>query len=911
MSANVVEILVKDRDEAKPDLTDLKARLAELGTTVETARANVDDADAAATLDKLKAQLIDLGKRTGNPKISLQGAVRAEAQIHAVEASLDRLGAREDEAKVKTSGLGSAFANLRSSLIPAFGEMSMFQKAMAGLNIATTFAEPLLAGVAVAAGGLASGLTAAGAGLGVFAVVAKSALSGASTAAASAAQAQTAYGSAVQAANLKYAQAVGAATTAQQRQAAAVARTDAVQSAALTRAQSLKAAYSGMSSAQVQLSKTITEAKNAWQGFVSANTAGVSQILSQGIGLLPRVFQLMQPFLPPVEKALSGLVRDLSAAIAPAQHFSNAMEMVAHHSGQILDPRGAGGLAKFIQLLSQNAGPAITKIGTALGHIGTGIAGILSAFMPMAQEMLSGLDKITAKFAQWGQTLSGHSGFKSMMQMFRTETPMAVGVLKNLGGIIKTVVSDMTGLSGVGNSKMLLQIAEPFTSLLKVLLKANPELVRFGLYALAAGSGLKKMKPAFEGIKSGIGLIKGGASAFQDLKAGFSNSAAAASDATGIWGTFGGKISSAVEAVKGWGIWSNIASAATKVWTGVQAAFDAVMDANPIAMIVIAVVALIAVIVLMVTHLHETAHIFDMVRHAGAEAFDAVRHAVSEAFDWIKGHWPLLLGILLGPFGAIAGVIIQFRSQILHGIEDVIDWIKDHWKLLLEILTGPIGLAVSYIVGHFDSLRHDIESAFDDIRHTIASALDDMLDDVHNWESDVVGWFERLPGRIVSGLGDLGHLLWNAGASIIHGLLGGIESAVGGLIGSVEHIAGDISGAFSKVLSIFSPSRVFHRHGQMIAQGLINGMDSMRGPVAAAAGRMARTAQQGAAVAYGPAGGGYGAAGAGGGQMEVTLRFEGAETPLVKALFRALKAEVKVVGGGGTNSAQRAWGQIS
>src|SRR5260370_836088 len=101
MATNTVEILVKSREDAAPDMDALRARLEELGREVATARADVDDADAAAKLDRLAAKLDELGHRTANPKIRMSGALRAEAEIHAVEASLDRLNRKADETAAK------------------------------------------------------------------------------------------------------------------------------------------------------------------------------------------------------------------------------------------------------------------------------------------------------------------------------------------------------------------------------------------------------------------------------------------------------------------------------------------------------------------------------------------------------------------------------------------------------------------------------------------------------------------------------------------------------------------------------------------------------------------------------------------------------------------------------------------
>ncbi len=174
MADNYVEILVKSRDEAKPDLDDLKAKLQELSHEVATARAEVDDADAAAKLDKLQAKLLDLDRRTANPKIRMSGAIRAEAEIHAVEASLDRLKRKEDEAAAAAGprglldrifnglGGGGGAAGAGSGGLPLLGSAG---SALPLIVAAVTALLPEIVGVA-------SGFAAAGAGAASFGLLA-------------------------------------------------------------------------------------------------------------------------------------------------------------------------------------------------------------------------------------------------------------------------------------------------------------------------------------------------------------------------------------------------------------------------------------------------------------------------------------------------------------------------------------------------------------------------------------------------------------------------------------------------------------------------------------------------------------------------------------------------------------------
>src|SRR6266700_2237972 len=90
MADNYVALRIKATDTAKPDLTDLKAKLEELNRKVASAKVDVNDKDGAAKLAAMNAKLATLGERTSRPKITVAGAARAQAEIAALDAEMDR-----------------------------------------------------------------------------------------------------------------------------------------------------------------------------------------------------------------------------------------------------------------------------------------------------------------------------------------------------------------------------------------------------------------------------------------------------------------------------------------------------------------------------------------------------------------------------------------------------------------------------------------------------------------------------------------------------------------------------------------------------------------------------------------------------------------------------------------------------
>ena len=81
VASNYVTIRIKADDTAKPDLTELKASLDELGHKVDTAKVDVDDEDASVKLLRMNARLAELNRKVANPRIRVDGAARAEAEI--------------------------------------------------------------------------------------------------------------------------------------------------------------------------------------------------------------------------------------------------------------------------------------------------------------------------------------------------------------------------------------------------------------------------------------------------------------------------------------------------------------------------------------------------------------------------------------------------------------------------------------------------------------------------------------------------------------------------------------------------------------------------------------------------------------------------------------------------------------
>lgn len=317
-----------------------------------------------------------------------------------------------------------------------------------------------------------------------------------------------------------------------------------------------------------------------------------------------------------------------------------------------------------------------------------------------------------------------------------------------------------------------------------------------------------------------------------------------------------------VAAMKVWQI-------ATTVATAVQAAFNIVLNANPISLIILAVVGLVAALTYFFTQTElgqaimqafgqVVSAVWDGIK-AGLQAvgnffssiFSTIKNVVATAFNWIKGNWQLLLGILFGPVGIAAGLIIRN-----------IDTIKAGFQAAFNFITGLWGR----ISGFFSNIFNNIKNAF-------------------------------------SGVYDLGK-------NIIQGLINGIGSGAGAVIDKMKSIAKGAIDTVKSFLGIHSPSRVFDWIGQQISLGAAQGIDRKGKAVNQSASDMAQGAIDSAmgntinpSVAFsassaGSAGGGYG-----GGNTTQTVSIQTVvlgDANAVKEFFKQLNQDTINVGMGMT-----------
>ncbi|MFF3353387.1 phage tail tape measure protein [Streptomyces sp. NPDC002917] len=235
-------------------------------------------------------------------------------------------------------------------------------------------------------------------------------------------------------------------------------------------------------------------------------------------------------------------------------------------------------------------------------------------------------------------------------------------------------------------------------------------------------------------------------------------------------------------------------AAAIGVWSVAQAIFNVVMAANPIVLIIGAIIGLIAVIILAYQH-------SETFRTIVQTAWETVKAVISTAIDGIA--------IAINWFAGLPAMLGRWFGEAK-------DWAIAKFVELVLWLVGLPGRALTALQNLGASLRSAAKNGF--------IAFKDMA---VTKATDFVAWVRGLPKRIITAIGNLKTLLADKGKDLIRGLLAGVRSMGSWLRSQLMSFAkAMIPGPIAEALGIHSPSRLLaDKVGQWIPAGIAKGAE--------------------------------------------------------------------------------------
>lgn len=285
---------------------------------------------------------------------------------------------------------------------------------------------------------------------------------------------------------------------------------------------------------------------------------------------------------------------------------------------------------------------------------------------------------------------------------------------------------------------------------------------------------------------------------------------------------------------------------AIKIWTAVQTVLNAVMAANPIGLIIIAVVGLIGVITLLVKKWDVVKaalikgikavweffkKLWEGVKNSAVAAFNKLKQALTKVFDGIKSVWSKITGFFSALWENIVAVaksvwsaLVDFFSVIVEGVKAVWNTITEFfsnlWSGIISVaekiwsgITGVFSAIIeqikaiwSSITGFFGGLWDGIVSAASNIIAGLAEPFSKVLDVIKSLWTGLTDFFSSLWDSLKNGVVSVAEAIGN----IFTGLFDGVKNQFFGFINTLkdgwEKVKGFFGGLWDGAVNFFTGS---------------------------------------------------------------------------------------------------------
>lgn len=322
--------------------------------------------------------------------------------------------------------------------------------------------------------------------------------------------------------------------------------------------------------------------------------------------------------------------------------------------------------------------------------------------------------------------------------------------------------------------------------------------------------------------------------------------------------------------------------AAVAVWTAAQAALNLVMAANPIGLVVLAVVGLVTAIGLLWAKnegfRNAVTGIWDGIKNVFSATVDAISGFLSGLWDFIKEvfgwtplgmvvkNWDKITAFFDRAMAAIGGfftkawdvvkkvwsytplgLIVRNWDKIMRFFGEVpgkvkgffsnaVAWLKSAGTWIISGLRNGITERWNAVASWFLERGAAIKAFFSAALTWLTSSGSRVISGlrsglVERWTA-VVSWFKTRPDAIKRTVAGAGGWLIDAGKNVVSGFISGIKSMSGALIAAIKSAITDkLPGFVKTALQIRSPSKVMAKLARWVPLGVAKGITDQAGAV--------------------------------------------------------------------------------
>jgi hypothetical protein len=161
---------------------------------------------------------------------------------------------------------------------------------------------------------------------------------------------------------------------------------------------------------------------------------------------------------------------------------------------------------------------------------------------------------------------------------------------------------------------------------------------------------------------------------------------------------------------------------------------------GPVAIVIAIVIGLVALIIAN----------WSTIKRVTLAVFKAISDAISGAISWVvnfvKSHWQLLIGILLGPLGIIVGLVISHFGQIKSAVSSAIGWVSNKISSVMGAISGAWSRVWNGLTDTVSSVFGGIKGIVKGIANTVIGTINTMIGAIDSLHITLPSINTHIPG---------------------------------------------------------------------------------------------------------------------------------------------------------------------
>lgn len=270
----------------------------------------------------------------------------------------------------------------------------------------------------------------------------------------------------------------------------------------------------------------------------------------------------------------------------------------------------------------------------------------------------------------------------------------------------------------------------------------------------------------------------------------------------GVIATLAGGILAAAAAIKIYQIAQTAAAAATKVWAGVQWLLNAALNANPISVVIIAIVALVAAIVILWKKSDAFRNFFiavwKAITAAAAAAWTAIVGAVQVAGAAVTAAWRAVqaaAAVVWNAIKASVGAVIGAIKVAIQGLQTAVNAVWTAIKTAAKTVWEAIQKAIEAVITAIQKVVEAAAKPIGAVWETIQKGAQAAWDAIQKAASAVVLAVQTFWHSLIQFVSDV----WDKITAAVSAAIAPIKTAVDAIKAAWDATVGAISTGIEKV----------------------------------------------------------------------------------------------------------------